>query len=70
MIIAIISSTINCIEAWKLPMSNEQVKIAAMQKARLTKKNPPKLFSDNGSYYIAKDLERYLDKEQISRRFM
>lgn len=35
----------------------------AMQKAGLTSKNPPKLLSDNGPCYIAKDLEEYLSKE-------
>lgn len=39
-----------------------RVKIT-MQKAGLTKKNPPKLLSDNGPSYIANDLEQYLDKE-------
>lgn len=34
----------------------------AILKAGLSKENPPKLLSDNGSCYIAKDLELYLEE--------
>ncbi len=53
---------------WELcsTMKSEDVKRCvnqAVQKANIKKKEPPKLLSDNGSCYIAKDLKTFLEEE-------
>lgn len=53
---------------WELcsTMKSEDVKRCvnrAVKKANIKKKEPPKLLSDNGSCYIAKDLKTFLEEE-------
>lgn len=53
---------------WELcsGMKSEDVKRCvgqAVKKANIKKKEPPKLLSDNGSCYIAKDLKTFLEDE-------
>lgn len=36
----------------------------AMKRAKINKKRAPKLLSDNGSYYLVKDLAEYLSSDQ------